>query len=290
MRPLLPLLLALALIGPPVLAQGDPTSRSWNQPVEPFRIAGNLYYVGASDVTAFLFTTPKGHILIDGGFVETAPLIRASVAKLGFRLEDVKILLSSHAHVDHAGGLAALKEWSGAKFYASEKDAALHARGGRGDFLFGDRMTYPAVQADRLVRDREKVTLGGTTLTAHLTPGHTEGCTTWTAEVQEGGKKLSAVFVCSTTVNPGVVLLGNPKYPSIAADYARSFETLRKLPCDFFFAPHGSFFDLTEKAGKLRQGARPNPFLDAAGWRRFLDRTEERFRKQLAEEKTARAR
>src|SRR3954451_18478402 len=146
--------LFLLLTYPALLhAQADPTSRSWNQPVEPYRIVGNVYYVGASDVTSFLVTTPAGHILLDGGFVETAPRIEANIRKLGFKVEDVKILLSGHAHYDHAGGLAELKRATGAKFAASEPDAPLLARGGKGDFRFGDELTFPPVQADRILHD-----------------------------------------------------------------------------------------------------------------------------------------
>src|SRR5438270_7067536 len=146
-------------------AQADPASRASNQPVEPYRIIGNIYSVGASDITSFLIVTPEGDILLDGGFVETAPMIEANVKKLGFRIEDVKILLNSHAHFDHAGGLAALKAASGAKLAASAKDAALLARGGKGDFRFGDELSYPPVQAERILQDGDRVTLGGTTLT-----------------------------------------------------------------------------------------------------------------------------
>jgi len=179
------ILLSLVLASPALVQpQADPTSRSWNQPVEPYRIAGNIYYVGASDITSFLITTPEGHILLDGGFVETAPIIEANVRKLGFKLEDVKILLSSHAHFDHAGGLAELKRATGAKFAAMDKEAPLLARGGKWDFLFGDKYPFPPIQADRILHDGDTVLLGGTTLTAHLTPGHTKGNTTWTMKAK----------------------------------------------------------------------------------------------------------
>jgi metallo-beta-lactamase class B len=282
---LLPLLLLLSLVPSLAAAQADETSRSWNQPIEPFKIAGNLYYVGASDITSFLITTPQGHILIDGGFVETVPLIRASVKKLGFRLEDVKFLLNNHAHFDHAAGLAELKKLSGAQLVVSAEDAPLLAAGGHGDFRFGDTMTFPPVQADRMVKEGDTVTLGGTTLIAHVTPGHTKGCTTWTMKVQEGGKTLDVVFAGSVSVNPGVTLAVNPKYPAIADDYARSFRVLKALPCDIFLSSHGSFFDLAGKAERLRKGESPNPFIDPQGYRAYLARMEERFRTQLAEER-----
>ncbi len=283
----------LALLLPAVaLAQADETSRSWNQPVEPFRIAGNLYYVGASDITSYLITTPKGHILIDGGFVETAPLIRESVKKLGFRMEDVKILLSSHAHYDHAGGLAALKKMTGARFFSSQADAPAHARGDKNDPVLGDHSSYPPVQADRLLKDGDTVTLGGSTLTAHVTAGHTRGCTTWTMKVDDGGRKLDAVFICSTSVLPKTRLGdiggggggGSPTYPGIADDYARTFRVLRELPCDLFLASHGSFYNLKDKAERRRKGEGPNPFVDPEGYKQYVERSEKAFRDRLAQE------
>jgi metallo-beta-lactamase class B len=284
--------IVLALLALPALpagAQEDERSRSWNQPVEPFRIVGNLYYVGASDVTAFLLTTPKGHILLDGGFAETAPLIRDSIRKLGFRLEDVEILLSSHAHMDHAGGLAALKAWSGATFLASAGDVAMLVAGGKGDFRFGDSLTFPPIRPDRTLRDGETVRLGGTTLTARLTPGHTPGCTTWDTTIEDGGKRYRVVFVGSTTVNPGVNLTGMPGYPQIAADYQRTFAALEKLPADVFLASHGSFFDLAEKTAALRarKPGAANPFVDPEGYRSFVAATRKRFEDQLARDRAA---
>jgi len=203
-------------------AQADETSRSWNRPVKPYRVIANIYYVGAAEVTSFLIVTPEGHILLDSGFAETVPQIKENIARLGFRLQDVKILLNSHAHFDHAGGLASLKELTGAKLMASEADAALLAHGGNGDFHFGNRFSYSRVTADRILHDRDRVELGGVSMTAHLTPGHTKGCTTWTMKVKEGRKQYNVVFVGSTTI-PGYRLVGNSLYPTIADDYARTF-------------------------------------------------------------------
>jgi metallo-beta-lactamase class B len=287
---ILPALLGLGLLLlVPALAraQADPISRASNQPVAPYRIAGNLYYVGASDVTSFLITTPQGHILLDGGFVETAPQIEANVQKLGFKLEDVKILLNSHAHFDHAGGLAELKQRTGARLYANAADADLLARGGSGDFAFGDRLRFPPVQVDHPVHDGETVSLGGTTLTAHGTPGHTRGCTSWSMAVEEGGKRYDVVFFGSTSINPGVHLAGKPSYPGIALDYAKSFAVLKALPCDIFLASHASFYNGLEKAKRLKAGAGKNPFLDPQGYRDVLAHTEKVYRDQLAKEKAA---
>jgi metallo-beta-lactamase class B len=282
---LLALLLLPVLWNGPAHAQADPTSRSWNQPVEPYRIVGNLYYVGATDITSFLIATPAGLILIDGGFAETVPIIRDSVKKLGFKMEDVKILLNSHAHFDHAGGLAEIKKQTGAKLATSAADAALLAHGGRGDHLFGDKFPYEPVTADRILSDGDQVALGGTILTAHLTPGHTKGCTTWTMKATEGGKSYDVVFVCSTTVLPDVSLTNNAKYPNVAADFEQTFRTLRGLPCDIFLASHAGFYNGLDKAERLRKGANPNPFIDPAGYKAYLDHSEKAFRERLAAEK-----
>jgi metallo-beta-lactamase class B len=280
--------LSLLLTGPAFIhAQADPASRSMNQPVEPYRIAGNIYYVGASDVTSFLIVTPAGHILLDGGFVETAPMIEANIKKLGFKLEDVKVLLSSHAHFDHAGGLAELKRATGARFAASEREAPLLARGGKGDFYFGDKGPFPPIQVDRILHDGDQVTLGGTTMTAHLTPGHTMGNTTWTTKAKEGDRTYDVVFAASTSILPGVNLTNNPKYPAIGEDYARTFRILKFLPCDVFLSSHASFYDGLNKAERLRKGAKENPFVDPRGYRDYIARMESKYQDQLQKERGA---
>lgn len=267
-----------------VKGQADETFRSWNQPVKPFRIIGNIYYVGASEVTSFLITTPDGHILLDSGFPETVPQIEQNIIALGIRLEDVKFLINSHAHYDHAGGLAELKELTKAKLLASESDAALLANGGKGDFSFGDRLSYKPVKADRILRDGENVKLGGTVLTAHLTPGHTKGCTTWTMNVSDNGKNYNVVFVGSTSV-PGYKLIDNAEYPNIVADYKQTFRRMKKLPADVFLASHGNFFGLQEKIKLLAQNSNQNPFVDPKGYKDFLKRTEKEFRAQLKKQR-----
>jgi len=280
------ILLSLALASPALVQpQADPTSRSWNRPVEPYRIAGNIYYVGASDITSYLIATPEGHILLDGGFVETAPIIEANIRKLGFKLEDVKILLSSHAHFDHAGGLAELKATTGAKFAAIDKEAPLLARGGKGDFYFGDKGPFPPIQADRILHDGDTVTLGGTTLTAHLTPGHTMGNTTWTMKAKEGDRTYDVVFAASTSILPRVSLTNNPKYPEIAEDYAKAFRILKSLPCDVFLSSHASFYDGLAKADRLRKGAKENPFVDPRGYKAYVAGMEKKYQEQLRRER-----
>jgi metallo-beta-lactamase class B len=266
-----------ALRASTALGQATPEWRSWNEPVEPFRIAGDLYYVGASDIAAYLITTPEGHIVIDGGFVETAPLIEANIARLGFKVTDVRILLNTHAHFDHSGGLAALKAATGAKLYASAADATLLESGGKGDFRFGDEGLFPAVAVDRRLADGEKVRLGGAELTAHLTPGHTRGATTWT--FQAGG--LDVVVVSSASILD-YRFVGRESYPGIAADFEHTFATLKSLPVKIFLAPHGGFFDLAGKRELATRGmGMRNPFVDPAGYKAWVERAEGAFRAAL---------
>lgn len=273
-------LLLVSFLPALAVAQADPAWRSWNQPVKPFRIIGNVWYVGASDVTAFLITTSAGHILLDSGFAETVPQIKQNVAQLGFKLADVKILLNSHPHNDHAGGLAELKELTGATLMVSEPDAISLANGGKNDPQFGDKMLFAPVKADRLLRDGEEVKLGETTLTARVTPGHTKGSTTWTMKVREGGKSYDVVFATSVSA-PGYKLVGNDQHPQVVDDYRRTFRTLQALPCDVFLGPHASFFDMKSKRARLDQGAQPNPFIDPAGYRRYVAAGERAFEEEL---------
>ena len=275
---------AQSLSGSTRQAQYTKATAEWNQPVKPFRIIGNIYYVPASEVSSFLITTPNGHILLDSGFAETVPLIADGIKQLGFKIEDVKVLINSHAHYDHAAGLARLKRLTGAQLMLSEPDAALVANGGKGDFQWGDTLTYEPVMADRLLKDKDQVDLGGVTLIARLTPGHTRGCTTWLMKVTEDGKTYDVVLIGSTTA-PGYTLVNNPKYPNIVSDYEYTIRLLRSLHCDVFLGPHGSFFHLKEKAGRLARGERPNPFIEGKGYREFLDRTEKDFLDLLSKQR-----
>jgi metallo-beta-lactamase class B len=275
------LLLTLSLFPPTTgNSQADQTSRSWNQPVKPYRIIGNIWYVGASGVTSFLITTPDGHILLDSGLPETVPQIRQNVAQLGFKLTGIKILINSHAHFDHAGGLAELKELTGAKLMATEADAELLERGGKDDFQWGDQYAYRPVKADRVLRDGDRVELGEVTLTARLTPGHTKGSTTWTMKVNEEGKQYDVVFSTSVSA-PGYNLVNNAKYTQIADDYRRTFQILKSLPCDVFLGPHAEFFSMKEKMARIGQGTKPNPFIDPAGYREYVANGERDFQKTL---------
>ena len=267
-------------------AQPDEASRVMNQPVKPYRVIGNIYYVGASEVSSFLITTPNGHILLDSGFLETVPQIKQNVAQLGFRLEDIKVLIHSHAHYDHVGGLAELKRLTGATLMTSEGDIPLLAAGGKGDPNFGDRFPFEPVKPDRTLRDADKVELGGVTMVARMTPGHTKGCTSWTMKVKEGEKEYDVVFIGSTSA-PGYKLVNNAGYPGIVADYENTFKLLKSLPCDVFLAAHGSFYDMLAKAKLLEGAPKQNPFIDPASYRQYLEESEKSFRKLLASQSAA---
>lgn len=257
---------------------------------EPFRIAGNLYHVGSTGVTSFLLAGPEGHVLIDGGYPETAPLIIASIAQLGFDIRDVKVLVNSHAHFDHAGGLRELQQASGAKLWISEGDADLIARGGAGDRSFGPLRflglgRYPAARVDHRFRDGDTVRVGPLELMAHVTAGHTRGCTSWSFPVHDGDRDLLAVSICSLTLLPFMSFGDDESYPGITADFERSFRTLRSLPADIFLGAHGSFFDMDQKRrarADAQDGA--NPFIDRQGYHRYIDTAEQHFREQLAEQ------
>lgn len=288
MHPSRPWLFAcLMLFGTASHAALDAEDSSWNQPVTPFRMIGNIYYVGASDVTSYLIVTPKGLILLDGGFAETAPQVEANIRTLGYKLSDVKILLNSHAHYDHAGGLAELKRMTHATFEASAADSVLLANGGKGDFSFGDKHPYAPVRADRILQDGDRVELGGTTMTTHLTPGHTKGCTTWTMQVMEDGKPHDVVFLCSVSILD-YSLVNNPAYPGIATDFTRTFATLKSLPCDVFLGAHGRYYGLQEKMARMQKHEPGNPFIDPQGYREYLDKAEANFKQALeAQQKAA---
>jgi metallo-beta-lactamase class B len=268
----------LSLLGSTALAQSSAEQRAqWNQPVKAFKIVGNVYYVGAH-VSSFYIKTPAGAILLDGGLPETAPLIEKSIAELGFSVKDVKILLNSHAHYDHCGGLSELKKKSGARMIASERDALI-LNTGQGQFG-----AFPAVHVDRVIKDGDTVELGGVTLTAHITPGHTKGCTTWTTPVSDHGKTYQVVFYCSTSVVDKLV--NNASYPNIVSDYERSFAELRKMPCDVFLGPHAGFFNLEEKRKQLDAG-KLDAFVDPTEMQKFVDESERSFQQQLTQEQTA---
>jgi metallo-beta-lactamase class B len=275
------LFLALA-VASAAIAQ---TPHEGNTAFPAYRIMANLYYVGTEDIASYLIVTPKGHFILNSGYEDTPPMIRASVEKLGFKITDVKILLNSQAHYDHVAGQAALQKLTGAKIYSSEREVSVLESGGKTDSRFGREVTYPPVHVDHTVADGQRVTLGGVTLTAHLTPGHSIGCTTWTMRVTDAGKSYEVVFVGGTSINPGVRLVDHPTYPGIAEDYKKTFQTLRSLKCDIFLGAHGGYYGMIEKYKRMQQGAQPNPFIDPEGYRAFVDAAEAHFLDQLSAEK-----
>lgn len=249
---------------------GQFDTSSWNRPYPPFTVTGPVHYVGTSELAAYLITTPSGHVLIDGGLPESAPLIERSLRDLGFKVDDVEVLLITQAHFDHVGSLAGLQKASGGKVMVMTGDAALVEAGGKGDFLFGDGQLFPKVKVDRVLQDGDTVTLGGITLTAVLTPGHTKGCTTWTTEIADAGRRYKVLFAGSTGVNPGTVLPSMPTYPAIGADYDRAFQVQAALAPDIWLAAHAGLFGLHDKREKQKAGS-PNPFVDPAGWKQSVE-------------------
>ena len=263
-------------------AQPNPT---WVNPFPAFRIVGNLYYVGSQDLAAYLIATPQGNILINSNLETSPPQIRKAIESLGFKYSDTKILLISHGHYDHCAGSARIKRETGAKYEVMAQDVPVIESGGRKDFNYGadKSMWFPPTKVDRILHDGDKVSLGGTTLTAHLTAGHTKGTTTWTLDEQENGRVLRVVIVGSPNVNPGYKLVNNKTYPQIAADYQREFEVLKKLPCDIFLGAHGGYFDLQEKYGRFKNGDK-NAFVDPAGYKAYIADREQAFEASLKQQ------
>ncbi len=269
-----------------LLAQApNPLRGEPSQPVEPYKVIGNIYYVGAVNISSHIIVTPEGLILLDTGTQEMLPGIRSNLGKLGYTLQDVKIILSSHAHWDHVEGHAAIKELSGAKVMAVGEDAEAIASGI--DNSAAGASGWNPTEVDRVLKDGDKVTLGGVTMQAHLTPGHTKGCTAWTTTVEEDGESYSVLFVGGTGINSGVELLNNKRHPSIVEDYARTFSALGSLKVDVFLAQHPSMYGMAEKMERLKAGATPNPFIDPEGYQRFLEQEEGNYLKQLEEERAA---
>lgn len=255
----------------------------WHEPFPAHKVVGNVYYVGSKDLATYLITTPQGHILINSGFERTVPLIKKSVESLGFKMTDVKIILASHAHSDHVAGHALLQKETGAKVYVMRGDDQIIASGGKGQYLYATDRWAPC-KVDLVLKDRDEVKLGDVTLVARLTPGHTRGCTTWAWRAEEGGKKYDVVVIGSPNVNPGFQLVGNKEYPEIAADFAKTFEVLKSLPCDIFLGAHGAYYGMIERHARLEKGEK-NVFVNPEGYKEYVGQKERTFRKTLAAQK-----
>ncbi len=252
-------------------------TRDWNKPFPPHHVIGNVYFIGTAELGSFLITTPEGHVLVNSDFESTVPFLRANVEKLGFKFNDIKIILGSHAHGDHMDADALAKEFTGAKVMAMEQDVPALRKmkpGGK---------EHPI---DRILKDGDEVKIGGTTLVAHLTAGHTKGCTSWTLKTTEAGKTYDVIILGSIGVNPGYILVNNKDYPQIADDYIRSFKTLRAMHVDVFLASHGGFYNLDEKYAKLGK-QKENPFIDPAGFQAHIDLKEKEFYTELEKQKKA---
>ena len=301
--PLGPLIAALALAcaspsGPPPLASDAEIAAAeraplndyavngrWNEPFEPFTVIGNIHYVGTAGVSSFLITTPDGHFLLDGIVPQSVPQIAANIRALGYDIQDVKYLLNSHAHFDHAGGLAGLQRLSGASMVASVADKPVLEAG---DISYGPSsgMRFPPVRVDRVIGDGERLTLGGVALTAHLTPGHTEGCTSWSMDVTGAdGTRHTAFFHCSATV-AGQALVPE-SYPGMVAAFRSTFARVRAMRADVLLANHENFFDLNERRERQRAGD-ANAFVDADALQAFNTTLEAAFEAELARQQQGR--
>jgi metallo-beta-lactamase class B len=269
--------LALVFVGRRLNA----TKRGGQGPAEPFRIAGNLYYVGATDAAAFLITGPEGHVVLDGGYPSTAPMIIASVEKLGFSIRDVKVLLNSEPHPDHAGGLGVLQQASGAELWASEASAYTLASGGDDpDAILPLRalvrigvVGYPPIRVDHRFKDGDTIRVGPLTLLAHITGGHTRGCTSWSFSVRDGERMLNVVSACDLGI------LGTTRYSEQATDLERSFRVLRSLPVDIWVTSHARWWGRYRKFVASTTAKDPtDPFIDPDGYRAYIDGAERDFR------------
>jgi metallo-beta-lactamase class B len=265
-------IVALLVLTASLVAQTNP---DWHREFPAFKIAGNLYYVGTADLAVYLINTPQGNVLINSDFPEDVPLIRKSLEGLGFKYGDTKIMLISHAHGDHDAAVGLIKRDTGARLMVMDADVPAEESTGPG---------RPGAHVDRVLHDGDVVELGGSRLTAHLTPGHTKGCTTWTMQVDEGGRKLNAVIIGSPNVNPGYVLVGNASYPRIADDYVKTFSVLESLPVDLFLGAHGGYFGMKAKYDRLKDGG-ANPFIDPAGYKAYVAERKATFQKEWDRQK-----
>jgi metallo-beta-lactamase class B len=267
------------------------TNPDWTTPIDPYRIAGDLYYVGSKDLASYLVVTPQGNILINSSLEASVPLIRSSVEKLGFKFADIRILLISHAHFDHDAGSAEVLRLTHARYMVMDGDVPVVESGGAKDFAYGAATgtpgsRYPAAKVDRVLHDGDEVRLGGAVLVAHRTAGHTRGCTTWTLREQDRGKTLDVVIVGSWNVNPGFRLVDRPgqpaSYPGITQDYQRTFSVLKDLPCDVFLGAHGAYFDMLGKLKKLQAGATENVWIDPQGYQAAVAERKAAFEAELS--------
>jgi metallo-beta-lactamase class B len=269
---------AFARSSPPATGPNPEIHGPWSAPAEPFRIVGNIHYVGARNIASYLLTTPEGHVLIDTGTKEMEPVVRRNIEKLGFKLRDIKILLSGHAHFDHVQGHAAMKRATGARVMALGDDATALSSGTDRSPL-GDEGWEP-VPVDRVLKDGDTVTLGGTTLRANWVPGHTPGCTVWTTQARERERNYAVAFFACAGPNKDVKLVGNPKFPHLVEDTLRGFARLRQLKPDIYLLMHPEE-QFAGKVERIKAGVNPHPLYDPKGWITMLDELDADFRKRV---------
>lgn len=273
------------------------TDASWTTPIAPFQIADNLYYVGSQDLASYLLVTPQGDVLINANLKSSPPQIRASVEKLGFRWRDIRILLNSQAHFDHTGGAAEVIRETHAKNMVMDGDVRVMETGARADFLAPSPNihTYTPVHVDRILHDGDTVSLGGVTLTAHKTAGHTRGCTTWTMRShipgEPAGTLRNIVIVGGVSFWSEYHFVAGPNhpvsYPGIVQDFQHTFAVLHALPCDVFLGAHGGYFDMLTKLQHYPQDG-PRVLIDHAGYQRFVSAAQRAFEQALSEQQAAR--
>ena len=256
--------------------------------VKPFKMIGNIYFVGFSNNASYLVTTPQGHFLIDAIYEDINHQQVKNIEDLGFKISDIKYLLNAHAHSDHVNGLADMKKRTGATVVAMAEEVKSLEDGGVSDFRSDGRKLWNPVKVDKIIKDGEKLTLGGVTLTARKTAGHTQGCTTYTMMVDDAGKQRQAIFICSMGLNGGVPLVNYAKYPNNAEDYMRSFDILRSIPAEVFLVSHVAHYNFDEKVKKIGQTG-PNPFVDPKGYQDYIVRFEKDFKAQYEKDKAAAA-
>ena len=278
-KPIAALCVALAIV-PLLTAQRE----NWTRPFEGHRVVGNLYHVGTYDLACFLITSAEGHILINTGMDSSTPLLRENIESLGFRMEDVKILLTMQAHWDHTAALAEIKQITGAQMWATGGDAPILEDGGMSDPHFGGKVNFPPVEVDRRIQDGETIELGETRLTVVSTPGHTIGSVSYTMKVREGGRGYEVVIANMGTINPGGRLVDRPIYPGVAEDFAETFRKQKELPCDIWVAAHGSQYNLHRKY-KAGDAYDPEAFVDPEGYLSTVERYEKLYLEQLEAER-----
>lgn len=259
--------------------------QKWTAPFEPFQLIGNIYYVGTEGIAVYVIKTSQGLILMDTAMPQSTGMIKDNVAKLGFKVADIKIILNSHAHLDHTGGFAEIRKETGAQLIAGERDKPLL----EGGYYPGDEknedLAFPPVKVDRPVKEGDKVTLGGTTLTAHATPGHSPGCTSWEMTVKDGDQDREVLFFCSGTVALNR-LVGQPTYPGIIDDYRATYIKVRAMKIDVLLGPHPEVYGMQAKRAEMKDGA-PNPFVKPGELATYATNLSEDFDKQLGKQTAA---